>query len=60
MHGIGAGVAAAGARGGELMNEVEFLPTWYPRRQRIRAGLIIGSLVTIVISLLSGAIFLFN
>ena len=43
-----------------MMNDVEFLPDWYPRRARRRVRLIIAGCAAAVLSLLSGALSLLN
>jgi hypothetical protein len=42
------------------MSDVEFLPAWYPRRQRNRARLIIGACLTGVILFVAGITWLLS
>lgn len=41
------------------MNSVEFLPAWYPKRQRLRARLAIAACVAAVILVISLGVWLF-
>jgi hypothetical protein len=42
------------------MNDIEFLPAWYPRRARNRVRLIIAACGAGVLLLVTGAVLLLN